>query len=875
MRKFYSTLRQCLCVALPCATILSACTKDHSADVAPSRPTIGFAVFAPTLSSSTGGRAGTTMVDCANLALEGGAKPLYMHVLTAEGIAGSASEAESVAFSRAEPLTEATMTDAGVMAFNFKGGWSDALSPQFMYDKRIDKVSDWKTDVRYPNDASKVRFYAYAPYGCKGATLSGRDAAGAPTIDYAVSAAVADQHDLMVAVSADVVANASPVKTDLAFRHALSAVRFATGDDIANGTIRSIAVKGVYTKGTCRIGDAPAWSNLSGAGNFALNDLNKWVDGTKDASITTAAQTFMMIPQTLPAGAVIEVVMVVDGTEQTLSCSIAGSTWLAGYTTTYRISSSSITGEPVFEVIAPASFSHNGGTQSCTVSSYKLHTDGTKVPAKWLVTGYSADGGRTWNDVCPSWLTLPQNGGGTTVQDNCTITVAPQIADESRKDKLRNAKPVEGIYDLSTKGGTAPMNTANCYVINAAGKYSIPLVYGNGVKNGAPNPSAYTMANPEGYTNILSTFVNHLSAEITSPYIYENANCTPAQVGLMWQERVGLIRNLALSADRRSLTFEVPAANIDQGNALITVIDNTGKVMWSWHIWVTDHHLGDGDLTITTSKGLKFDMMPLNLGCCYTQTTAERYKERSVIVRFRQESGKALERTMTIYQSPYVEDSALISSCTYYQWGRKDPMPPSDGTVKNQDKPIYGYDGDLQGRLQPHYDIGEGIKNIECGIRTPDYFCVRDLFNLEYENLWNMQSVQTQFEKSVKKTIYDPSPAGYCVPPMVAFDNFTQTTRSSTPWRQGWTYYCDAGHNTTIYFSADGYRTEYNKNISYGDVTAVTTHGHYATATPYVGIHAPSNYSHSNAFHIAQSFSSEVTYRPRMSAIAVRCIREQ
>ena len=874
MRKFYSTLRQCLCVALPCATVFSACTKDHSADVAPSRPTIGFAVSAPTLPASTGGRAGATMVGCANLALEGGTKQMFMHVLTTDGIAPSASEATDAAFSRAEPLTEATIADAGVLAFNFKGEWSDALVPQFMYDKRIDKASDWKTDVRYPNDASRVRFYAYAPYACKGATLSGRDTAGVPSIGYKVPTAVAEQQDLMVAVSADVVANASPAKTDLAFRHALSAVRFATGDDIASGTLRSIKLKGVYTAGTCRIGSAPVWSDLSATGDFALTDLNKWVDGTKDASLTTAAQTFMMIPQTLPEGASIEVVMVVDGVEQTLSCSIAGSTWAAGYTTTYRISSSSITGEPVFEVFAPASFNYKGGTQSCTVSSYKLHTDGTKVPVKWLVVGYSADGGRTWDDVCPSWLTLPQNGGGTAEQESCSITVTPQIADISRHDKLSQAEPVVGTYDLSTKGGTAPMNTANCYVINAAGKYSIPLVYGNGIKNGARNPSAYTVANPEGYTNILSTFVNHLAAEITSPYIYENAGCTPAQVGLSWQEKVGLIRNVALSADRHSLTFEVPRANIDQGNALISVIDNTGKVMWSWHIWVTDHHLGDGDVAITTKKGLKFDMMPLNLGCCYTQTTAERYNERSIIVRFRQESGKGIERTITIYQSPYVEDSALISSCTFYQWGRKDPMPPSDGSVKSYEKTIYGYDGDVLGALMTHRDIGEGITNIECAIRLPENFCVRDRFNGEYDNLWNMQLTQAQFEQSVRKTIYDPSPVGYCVPPMAAFDNLVKDTRSSTLWRQGWTYFCDASHNTTIYFPADGYRSDYDKSTAYGQPTAVTTHGWYATATPHAGVFGFA-YSQANAFHLQQNFASEVTYKPRMAAITLRCVREK
>ncbi len=68
---------------------------------------------------------------------------------------------------------------------------------------------------------------------------------------------------------------------------------------------------------------------------------------------------------------------------------------------------------------------------------------------------------------------------------------------------LQAATPVVGTYDLSTKGGTTAMNTANCYIINAPGRYSLPLVYGNAIKNGATNSSAY-ISNATG-TGILKT----------------------------------------------------------------------------------------------------------------------------------------------------------------------------------------------------------------------------------------------------------------------------------------------------------------------------------------------------------------------------------
>ena len=57
--------------------------------------------------------------------------------------------------------------------------------------------------------------------------------------------------------------------------------------------------------------------------------------------------------------------------------------------------------------------------------------------------------------------------------------------------------------------------TANCYMVHTAGKYRLPLVYGNAIKNGAANTSAYT-----GTTNYLctQTFPNHEGNAINAPW---------------------------------------------------------------------------------------------------------------------------------------------------------------------------------------------------------------------------------------------------------------------------------------------------------------------------------------------------------------------
>lgn len=177
-------------------------------------------------------------------------------------------------------------------------------------------------------------------------------------------------------------------------------------------------------------------------------------------------------------------------------------------------------------------------------------------------------------------------------------------------------------------------NTANCYVINAPGKYSLPLVYGNAIKNGGTNASAYTSSASGSY--VLKNFVNHTGNAITDPYIYNNANCTPDNATLVWQDSPELVTNVALSSDKHSITFDVNQATIAQGNAIVAVRNASDQIMWSWHIWVTDYVPGLAadkdeslrDKSVTNYQGLQYTFMPVNLGWC--DGTSASYAGRSV-----------------------------------------------------------------------------------------------------------------------------------------------------------------------------------------------------------------------------------------------------
>ena len=92
-----------------------------------------------------------------------------------------------------------------------------------------------------------------------------------------------------------------------------------------------------------------------------------------------------------------------------------------------------------------------------------------RVATPWTAE-FSTDGGQTWTTEKPEWLTaFTSEGAGGYASTNYAATVAAQqaVTANPHNDMLQAATPVVGTYDLSTKGGTTAMNTANCYIINA------------------------------------------------------------------------------------------------------------------------------------------------------------------------------------------------------------------------------------------------------------------------------------------------------------------------------------------------------------------------------------------------------------------------
>ena len=164
----------------------------------------------------------------------------------------------------------------------------------------------------------------------------------------------------------------------------------------------------------------------------------------------------------------------------------------------------------------------------------------------------------------------------------------------------------------------------------------------------------------------------------------------------------------------------------NEGNALIAVKNSRDLVIWSWHIWCTDV---PAERTHTNPDMLQFTTLDRNLGA----TSAN------------PEDGEA-------------------TYGLYYQWGRKDPfeaatcverMPRNSAhsvafAIRYPERP-YNQDGNTEGNWYKSLNI----------------------------YLWgNPDYGKNRYLKDLKKSIYDPCPVGYMVPPANTFMIFEDESRT-------------------------------------------------------------------------------------------------
>jgi hypothetical protein len=246
-----------------------------------------------------------------------------------------------------------------------------------------------------------------------------------------------------------------------------------------------------------------------------------------------------------------------------------------------------------------------------------------------------------------------------------------------------------------------------------------------------------------------------------------------------------------------------------------------------------------------------YNFMQYNLG--WATATTMNYsggtsgnQSREIQVRITQTGvANPASETFAVTQAP--QAVTVNVSGTYYQWGRKDPMPPATG---NGDAAVgerqlwYGAAAYTYGGISGQTTLGGAIMNptkLISGSPTTNW-C-----STVYNNLWDatnaVQGATTLTDTEIVKTVYDPNPVGFKMPPSNAWTRFsltgsnvskiaeiniTSASQRNFPTDRGYHFYTqDDGEGLNVLYQAIGYRNNGLRTIQAND-----SRGTYSSALP-------------------------------------------
>lgn len=547
--------------------------------------------------------------------------------------------------------------------------------------------------------------------------------------------------------------------------------------------------------------------------------------------------------------------------------------------TKYRITNVGIPGdgwtytlEEVEPGTAMARTSAAEGTQTKGMYSYRTKdgvTEAVEMQFRYSPADEDGNNLEQWSTTLPEWLTSLLVGTHTDEQnpdDPFILTgtysempLAREVIEDETEDHIAALKangnngadsnnPQDlALYDINNLSSprATGAKTANSYVVDRAGWYMFPLVYGNAIDcvmgdgNGW-NVGAYYDGQGDGWDsgnyNVLHRFRNYLNTGIQSPYVLDDVNLASSEVEavIVWEdaseenlfikantvELVEMSSSAYKASDGSTLAsvpfirFQVDPDGIRQGNAVIAVREKEGdkRIIWSWHIWVTETDLTT--LTVETRASVNpaiasNQMLKVNLGWCDTKViTRYFYTPRLYYVEVTQATGNEAPIVFAVSQTGDYWTVNSISSAPFYQYGRKDPLLPVKGELMNPvNKDSYspaGYTLVTNNKALQYVSVsGASDGNVSYGIQNPYIMYGRGELNgwvaSQQRNLWDMTETATNShsyqsgapnagkDKIVVKTIYDPCPPGFSIPNYTAFTIFTKTGANvSTSDYSGW-----------------------------------------------------------------------------------------
>ena len=280
-----------------------------------------------------------------------------------------------------------------------------------------------------------------------------------------------------------------------------------------------------------------------------------------------------------------------------------------------------------------------------------------------------------------------------------------------REDEYRGQKKhtsdsedllIASAKDLSTAGN------ANCYIVSQSGKYKFKTVKGN------------------------SNFASSIGEVKSASILWESfGTSTTPSIG-------DLIKKV--SYDDGYIFFQTPST-LKKGNAVIAAKDAEGKILWSWHIWLTD--------------------MP----------------EEQVYFN---DAGTMMDRNLGATSATPGDVRALG---LLYQWGRKDPFLGSSSI-----KTAITAKSTLS--WPTAVDCTSNTGTIDYSVLHPTTFIKGDNINSDWckfnkgDSWIIIESINIRW--SCSKSLYDPCPVGWRVPDGGESGVWAQA--SGSPNRDNYTY---------------------------------------------------------------------------------------
>lgn len=164
-------------------------------------------------------------------------------------------------------------------------------------------------------------------------------------------------------------------------------------------------------------------------------------------------------------------------------------------------------------------------------------------------------------------------------------------------------------------------------------------------------------------------------ADYLSPH---DENLKIARVGIIWQTKDCIGNNtdgtlVQLGENTGDIHQKIYVRTQKKGNALIGAYNSKGDILWSWHIWVTDHEPDNLGKAVTYYT---YDWD--NNGIYPEKPRIQGYAVMSCNLGALADNQKGIGNGLHRYPDEITQAFGML-----YQWGRKDPFPPLRNVAMN------------------------------------------------------------------------------------------------------------------------------------------------------------------------------------------------